>query len=72
MIVKIPFHDELAVLVHMNVSWRVITSPRDENVVAASNLAHTIMLPRAVTDVKRGSRVADGPFGEVVVVALAV
>ncbi len=52
MILKIPFHDEFAIFVDVNMSWRVISDPSDENVVATPNLAHSQMLPCRVTEVK--------------------
>ena len=53
MILKIPLHDQFAILVDVNMSWRVIASPCDENVVAAPNLANPQTLPHVVTFVKK-------------------
>ena len=52
MVLKIPFHDQLGVPVHMDMPGRVVANPGKEHVTTPPDLAHRITLPPAVTVVK--------------------
>ena len=51
-VVKIPNDDKLAVTVHVHVPGGVVANPGKENVVPASDLTHTQMLPHKITVIK--------------------
>jgi hypothetical protein len=42
MSVEVPLEQELVILEYMNVAWRVVAYPGDQDVVASADLAHTL------------------------------
>ena len=53
--VQVPFEDELAVSVDVDMARAVVALPRKEDVILSANLAYSDMIPLVVTDATRRS-----------------
>jgi len=52
MVLKVPFHYQLGVPIHMDMPGRVVANPGKEHVATPPDLVYRVMLPPAVTVVK--------------------